>query len=113
MAAIQTFPKNFTINCGRVEAQRQLGNAVPSLLAEVLAREIASTLKKKKYPELPSLSVLRKRRLPPSEPVAAVPNKYLRLVGQHDPHPGTGKGRSYRYSGSNFVKGLLFPEDDN
>ena len=34
-------------------------------------------------------------RLPP-EPLAPVPEQYLALVGEHDAHPGTGKGRAAR-----------------
>ena len=33
-------PARPSIECGRTEMQRQLGNAVPSLIAEILAREI-------------------------------------------------------------------------
>ncbi|MHA4875379.1 DNA cytosine methyltransferase, partial [Enterococcus faecium] len=38
MARLQTFPDDFTVLGSVVDAQKQLGNAVPSLLAEVLAR---------------------------------------------------------------------------
>ena len=40
MAAIQTFPEDVAFYGNRISVQRQLGNAVPSLLAEVLARDI-------------------------------------------------------------------------
>ena len=40
MCRLQTFPDGLSIGCGRTEMQRQLGNAVPSLIAEILAREI-------------------------------------------------------------------------
>ena len=44
MCRIQTFPDGLSIDCGRTEMQRQLGNAVPSLIAEILAREIRTQL---------------------------------------------------------------------
>jgi DNA (cytosine-5)-methyltransferase 1 len=44
MARLQTFPEDVMITGRLADAQRQLGNAVPSLLAEVLAREIAEQL---------------------------------------------------------------------
>ncbi|WP_051882327.1 DNA cytosine methyltransferase [Parvularcula oceani] len=40
LCRIQTFPNDIAFDCGRTEVQRMLGNAVPSLLADVLAREI-------------------------------------------------------------------------
>src|SRR6185369_15502643 len=36
MAALQTFPREFEIASSTVEIQRQIGNAVPSLMAEIL-----------------------------------------------------------------------------
>ena len=40
MCRLQTFPEGQVFDSGRTEIQKMLGNAVPSLLAEVLAREI-------------------------------------------------------------------------
>ena len=40
LCRIQTFPDDVKISGGRTAQQRQLGNAVPSLLAEVLGKEI-------------------------------------------------------------------------
>lgn len=40
MCRFKHSPDDLSIDCGRTEIQRQLGNAVPSLIAEVLAREI-------------------------------------------------------------------------
>jgi DNA (cytosine-5)-methyltransferase 1 len=42
MARIQTFPDDVDIQGGITNVQKQLGNAVPSALAEVLGREIRS-----------------------------------------------------------------------
>jgi DNA (cytosine-5)-methyltransferase 1 len=44
MGRLQTFPGDVEIVGNLADAQRQLGNAVPSLLAETLAREIARQL---------------------------------------------------------------------
>lgn len=95
MAAIQTFPKNFIIDAPRTEIQRQIGNAVPSLMAEVLAREISKQMFDKNFENNLSLSVPRCDTIPEPEPVEPVPKKYLHLIGDHAAHPGTGKGRSY------------------
>ena len=40
MCRLQTLPERLSFDCGRTHAQRMLGNAVPSLLAEILGREI-------------------------------------------------------------------------
>ena len=96
MAAIQTFPRSFRIDAPRVEIQRQIGNAVPSLLAEVLAREIVSQVTGEKPRKRFQLKVQRAQSIPEPEPVAAVPREFLPNVGRHAPHPGTGKGRSYQ-----------------
>lgn len=93
LCRLQTFPDGLRVDCGRTEMQRMLGNAVPSLIAEILAREIRTQLLD--APAEGSLRLLPPRRLPvPNpEPVAPLPEKYLHLIGDHADHPGTGKGR--------------------
>ena len=100
MAAIQTFPKTFRIDGPRTEIQRQIGNAVPSLMAEIFAREIARQCFGKLCDNRPSLSVPRTENIPETEPADEVPEKYLHLAGEHPAHPGTGKGRSYQKKAS-------------
>ncbi|WP_316195545.1 MULTISPECIES: DNA cytosine methyltransferase [unclassified Bradyrhizobium] len=96
MARLQTFP-NIQIAGSYADAQRQLGNAVPSLLAEVLARAISSQLLGRALKGRPTLAIQPSPK-PPIGPqkVAKVPETYLALRGDHDAHPGTGKG--YRAS---------------
>lgn len=87
------FPDDVSICGGRNSVQRQLGNAVPSLLAEVLGREIRTQLlggRRIKSP--PRLLPPNNTASPPREPVMPVDPAYLHLVGEHDAHPGTGKG---------------------
>ncbi len=93
MAAIQTFPEDVAFYGNRISVQRQLGNAVPSLLAEVLARDIGSQLLNWKPSSELRLSTRPRRPIPPPTPTQSVPKQFLSLVGKHDPHPGTGKGR--------------------
>lgn len=96
LARLQTFPQDISITGSRIEVQRQIGNAVPSLLAEVLARSIRKQFFNTDTPSVePVLSVKRKPKVPPPEPVLAVPDKYMALVGDHVPHPGTGQGYLY------------------
>lgn len=92
MCRIQSFPDGIDFDCGRTEIQRMLGNAVPSLLAEVLAREIRSQLLGDRRNT--KLKLLRPHTsAPPAEPVKKVPKKYHELIGEHAPHPGEGLGR--------------------
>lgn len=93
LCRLQTFPDNVEIVGGRTSAQRQIGNAVPSLLGEVLAREIRSQLLGLRLnASEPRLLPRRVASVPPPEPVHDVPKEFLSLVGEHDPHPGTGLG---------------------
>jgi DNA (cytosine-5)-methyltransferase 1 len=101
MSRLQTFPEDVTIVGSRGSVQRQLGNAVPSLLAEVLAREIRAQLLGRGRPR-GELHLLPQRRgpAPPEEPIGDVPPEYLHLEGEHEAHPGTGKGyRAVEWSG--------------
>ncbi|MGC8732983.1 MAG: DNA cytosine methyltransferase, partial [Halothiobacillaceae bacterium] len=92
MARLQTFPKDLKYCGSRASVQRQLGNAVPSLMAEILAREIRRQLLAAPVDGPPKLEVTLNRPIPPAEPVKPVPDKFLRLQGEHPDHPGEGKG---------------------
>ena len=73
--------------------QRMLGNAVPSLIAEILAREISAQLLD--VPVSGPLKLLPPRRehVPNAVVVAPVAAQYRPLIGVHAAHPGTGKGK--------------------
>jgi DNA (cytosine-5)-methyltransferase 1 len=95
LARLQTFPQDVYVTGSRVEVQKQIGNAVPSLLAEVLARSIREQMLDSPLSHPPVLAVEKRPDCPAPEPVAAVPEHYLALSGHHAPHPGTGKGNLY------------------
>lgn len=90
---LQTFPDGYVVAGTLSEAHRQIGNAVPSLLAEVLALEIRRQLLDERVPPRP-LKLLPPKRtpVPRPEPVQPVSASYRRLAGLHEPHPGTGMG---------------------
>jgi DNA (cytosine-5)-methyltransferase 1 len=92
LCRLQTFPDDVKIMGGRTSQQRQLGNAVPSLLAEVLGGEIAAQLLGRPKPKALRLLPPDRGPAPPPEPPAEVPGKFQVLIGDHEPHPGTGKG---------------------
>jgi len=93
MCRLQTFPDDVVIVGVPRAIRRQVGNAVPSLLAEVLGRQIRSQLLGMSKPR-GSLKLLPPVRSPVPAPERrrAVPQKFQVLQGEHDAHPGTGKG---------------------
>jgi DNA (cytosine-5)-methyltransferase 1 len=97
LSRLQTFPDNIIVRGGRTSGQRQLGNAVPSLLAEVLAREIrAQLLQTRSRRSVPRLLPPVRRPVPPPAKVIDVPKAFRGLEGVHSAHPGTGQGHAAR-----------------
>ncbi len=94
LARLQTFPDNVRIVGARGAVQRQIGNAVPSLLAEVIGREIQRQIFGVTVNESPSLLPTVRSTVPPPEPTLRVPRRFTKLKGKHLPHPGTGLGPS-------------------
>ncbi|MDA8166077.1 MAG: DNA cytosine methyltransferase [Desulfobacteraceae bacterium] len=93
LCRLQTIPDSFAVKGPLQAVQRQVGNAVPSALAEKLGLEIRCRFfQDEEAGREPRLIPRKQGQLPPPEPVRPVPQKYLQLVGQHAPHPGTGKG---------------------
>ena len=96
LARLQTFPNDIEIQGARSDVQRQIGNAVPSLLAEVLAKEIRRQYFGDVLPiGRPRLLPARIGPIPAPARVSKVPKKYMALVGSHEAHPGTGRGNLY------------------
>jgi DNA (cytosine-5)-methyltransferase 1 len=93
LCRIQTFPDDVGIVGSRTSVQKQVGNAVPSLLAEILGREIrAQLLDGPRARTAPKLLPPRRMPVPEPEIVQRVPTAYRRLAGNHEAHPGTGQG---------------------
>ena len=92
MCRLQTFPDGLEFDCGRTHVQKLLGNAVPSLLAEVLARAIRHQfLDGSSDPSPLKLMPPVRSPVPPRESVRSVPVQYRQLVAEHADHPGTRK----------------------
>jgi DNA (cytosine-5)-methyltransferase 1 len=93
LCRLQTFPDDVVVRGTYRAIHRQVGNAVPSLLAEVLAREIRSQLLGLSVlAKSPTLMPPNRSPAPAAEPVRAVPRAFAHLIGEHDAHPGTGRG---------------------
>ncbi|MDI1480383.1 DNA cytosine methyltransferase [Polyangium sp. y55x31] len=93
LCRLQTFPDDYVIEGDRRSAQRQLGNAVPCALAELLGLEIQRQILGSADVRM-ELQLLPARRAscPPPQRRGRVPKEYLALRGKHRPHPGTGLG---------------------
>lgn len=95
MAALQSFPGGFLFAGDRASRQRQIGNAVPPVLAQEMICAIAAHL------GLPSNrpAHMSSDTVPPAPLLpSAVPAKFQQLVGSHAAHPGTGRGPRPRVS---------------
>jgi DNA (cytosine-5)-methyltransferase 1 len=94
LCRLQTMPDDYEVLGNLATVQRQVGNAVPSALAETIALHIRTRLLGDRSAThiKPTLIPPRRNNLPLPEPVSEVPYKYLDLVGDHSAHPGTGKG---------------------
>lgn len=92
LCRLQTVPDGYTVLGSVASVQRQIGNAVPSALAEVLARAMRRQLLGDKIDLASRLIPAPRRPVPDPEPYCAVPFKYRHLIGDHEAHPGTGQG---------------------
>ena len=96
IARLQTFPWDVTFAGSQAAIRRQVGNGVPSLLAEVLAREIRAQLLGSPVAGPLKLRVAQKRDVPPAERRKPVSQRYLSRRGEHPDHPGAGQGPGSR-----------------
>lgn len=96
MLRLQTIPEDTHIAGSRAERHRQIGNAVPSLLAEVIGRALLGGLGHSKSSKPCKFSVERKKSHPKGERIRSPSKRYLHMIGKHEDHPGTGLGPAYR-----------------
>jgi DNA (cytosine-5)-methyltransferase 1 len=98
LARLQTFPKGFQVVGNRRSAHRQIGNAVPSALGELLGLEIRRQLfGEQEVPGRLRLTPAWREDCPPVHPCGPVPHAYLHLRGDHPNHPGAGLGPGRRW----------------
>lgn len=93
LARLQTLPDGLKFLGSYRESRKMIGNAVPSLLAEIIAREMRRQLlaSPQRASELKLMPPKRRKR-PVPEQVEKAPRKYFSLRGDHPDHPGEGMG---------------------
>lgn len=92
LARLQCFPDDWALRGSATSARRQLGNAVPPPIGELLGLEIRRQLLRQRPRAKPPLVPHLRDDCPPPEPVAPVPERYLALRKDHPDHPGPGRG---------------------
>jgi DNA (cytosine-5)-methyltransferase 1 len=96
LCRLQTFPRGYEIQGDRRSAQRQVGNAVPSAIAELLGLEIRRQFFGERVRRTLRLLPTRRSECPAPERRGRVAREYLELRARHDDHPGTGQGPAAR-----------------
>jgi DNA (cytosine-5)-methyltransferase 1 len=90
---LQSFPAEWVVEGDYRDQVRQVGNATPPLLAEIVGRALATQLFGENYQSgRLKHRIDRADHIPAARARRAVPESFLHLVGDHPPHPGSGKG---------------------
>jgi site-specific DNA-cytosine methylase len=97
---LQSFPSSWKVSGGHRDQVRQIGNATPPLLAEVIGRAIGQQVFGKIYRDDPTLAIRRVADIPRAQRRAQVPAEYRSLRGAHPSHAGPGKGPRPRAAAS-------------
>ena len=93
LARLQTFPLEYEFVGNRRSVHRQIGNAVPCAIGELLGLEIRQQLLcDRGVRRYLTLIPARRNHCPRAHPSQSVPSSYLGLRGAHADHPGTGLG---------------------
>lgn len=92
LCRIQTFPEAFEVKGDYRSQHRQIGNAVPPAIGELLGREIRRQILSERPHHRASFVPSRRTDCPDPHPAEPVPEPYLKLRGTHNDHPGEGKG---------------------
>ncbi len=109
MATLQTFPSGLHFVGSRVSVQKQVGNAVPSLVTEVLGRAIREQLFGQKDSGPLRLAVPLRRPIPRPERVKPVPKKFLHLQADHPDYDDLRREEKQRRSQAEHARQQLEP----
>lgn len=106
LCRLQTFPDGYAIVGTRRSAHRQIGNAVPCAIGELLGLEIRRQIFGERVRHKLKLKLLTTRRTDCPRPVKTVPvpEPYLVYRDEHVDHPGPGRGPSGRGKGAAAIQ---------
>ncbi len=93
---LQSLPADWVVEGSYRDQVRQVGNATPALLAEVLGRSVCYALGLQSPTGDLKLTIPRSPKVPKAATPRKVPDHYRKLVGDHPDHPGEGKGPKAR-----------------
>lgn len=92
LARLQSFPVDWLFEGGEGAKRKQIGNATPPLLAEVIGYAIGRSVFGSRRSGIPKLSLKRKRAVPFPPAPSGVPVHFYETIGVQSPHPGVGHG---------------------
>jgi DNA (cytosine-5)-methyltransferase 1 len=92
MTRLQTIPDTHAITGSYLAARRQIGNAVPAAIGELLGLEIRRQLYGQRVRRSLALIPDLRDDCPPPEQIGPIPSRFLVLRGEHAAHRGTGQG---------------------
>lgn len=92
LARLQTFPDDWNFSGSYQSSRRQIGNAVPPLIGEMLGREIINQYFGQKNRNELTLLLNRNNKRFRKIKVNQVPDEFMGMIGEHEDHPGVGKG---------------------
>ena len=93
---LQSLPADWAVEGTYRDQVRQIGNATPALLAEVLGRAILATLRMPTASGELRYAIPRLARVPKAAALRKVSAAYRALEGEHPDHPGEGRGPKAR-----------------
>lgn len=94
---LQTFPADWIVEGpARTDHVRQIGNATPPLLAEVLGRSVAAHITGEEQVGALTWAIERRDDVPPPVRVRPIAKAYKGRIGTHPDHPGAGLGPAGR-----------------
>jgi DNA (cytosine-5)-methyltransferase 1 len=96
LCRLQTFPPGYRIVGTRRSAHRQVGNAVPSAIGELIGLEIRRQFLGETVRLRSQLLLGRRPGCPPAEPPSRVGKQFMFLRRRHREHPGPGRGPGAR-----------------
>ncbi len=93
---LQSMPADWVVEGGYRDQVRQVGNATPALLAEVLGRAVLASLQLSGPTGVLQLTIPRLKSVPKARPPEKLSARYRALEGDHPDHPGAGLGPKAR-----------------